>query len=78
VLKNFFLTMIAAMALADGRLSLQWEYLSSEARRADVTGLGVPDHKGDGLVLPMLVRSGNLRLEIGSSGGCRFNKGGGL
>jgi hypothetical protein len=42
VLKNFFLAMIAAMALADGRL--QREYLSSEARRADVTGLGVPDH----------------------------------
>ena len=45
-------------------------------RRADVTRFGLPEHQGDGSLLPMLVQSGNLRLEIGSSGGCRFNKGG--
>ena len=59
--------MIAAMALADGRLSFQRDCLSSGARRAGVAGLGETEHQGDGLVLPMLVRSGNLRLEIGSS-----------
>jgi len=30
------------------------------------TGFGVPEHLGDGSVLS--------NLEIGSSGGCRFNK----
>jgi hypothetical protein len=34
------------------------------ARRADVTGFGVPEHHGDGSALPMLVHSGNLSLEI--------------
>jgi hypothetical protein len=38
------------------------------ARRADVTGFGVPEHHGDGSTLPMLVQSGNLSLEIWSSG----------
>ncbi|MDQ6870279.1 MAG: hypothetical protein M3178_18830 [Pseudomonadota bacterium] len=38
------------------------------ARRADVTGFGVPEHHGDGSALPMLVHSGNLSLEIWSSG----------
>ena len=38
------------------------------ARRADVTGFGVPEHHGDGSALPMLVQSGNLSLEIWSSG----------
>jgi hypothetical protein len=38
------------------------------ARRADVTGFGVPEHHGDGSALPILVRSGNLSLEIWSSG----------
>jgi hypothetical protein len=41
------------------------------ARRADVTGFGVPEHHGDGSALPMLVQSGNLSFEIWSSGGCR-------
>jgi hypothetical protein len=43
----------------------------SGARRADVTGFGVPEHHGDGSALPMVVQSGNLSLEIWSSGGCR-------
>jgi hypothetical protein len=38
------------------------------AGRADVTGFGVPEHHGDGSALPMLVQSGNLSLEIWSSG----------
>jgi hypothetical protein len=37
-----------------------------------VTGFGVPEHHGDGSALPRLVQSGNLNLEIWSSGGCRF------
>ena len=40
----------------------------SGARRAKVTGFGVPEHHRDGLALPRLVRSGNLNLEIWSSG----------
>jgi FAD binding domain len=43
----------------------------SGARRADVTGFGMPEHHGDGSALPMLVQSGNLSLEW-SSGGCRL------
>jgi hypothetical protein len=31
-------------------------------RRADVTDFGVPEHQGDGSLLPMLVRSGSLSL----------------
>jgi hypothetical protein len=46
----------------------------SDARRADVTGLGVPEHHGDGSSLPMLVQGGNLNLVIWSSGGCRLDK----
>ena len=42
-----------------------------------VTGFGVPEYQGEGSLLPILVRSGNLSLEIGSSVGRRFNKGGG-
>ena len=38
------------------------------ARRAEVTGFGVPEHHRDGSALPRLVRSGNLNLEIWSSG----------
>ena len=38
------------------------------ALRAKVTDFGVPEHHGDGLALPMLVQSGNLSLEIWSSG----------
>jgi hypothetical protein len=38
------------------------------ARRADGTGFGVPEHHGDGSALSMLVQSGNLSLEIWSSG----------
>jgi 8-oxo-dGTP pyrophosphatase MutT (NUDIX family) len=34
------------------------------ARRADVTGFGMPEHQGDGSALPRLVQSGNLSLEI--------------
>jgi hypothetical protein len=45
-------------------------------RRSDVTRFGVPEHPGDGSLLPMLIQSGNLRLEIGSSDECRFHKGG--
>jgi hypothetical protein len=40
----------------------------SGARRVDVTGFGVPEHHGDSSALPMIVRSGNLSLEIWSSG----------
>ena len=40
----------------------------SGARRADVTGFGVPEHHRDGSALPRLVQSGNLNLEIWSSG----------
>ena len=29
-------------------------------RRADPGGFGVPEHQGEGSLLPMLVRSGNL------------------
>jgi hypothetical protein len=36
--------------------------------KADVPGFGVPEHHGDGSALPMLVKSGNLSLEIWSSG----------
>jgi hypothetical protein len=43
----------------------------SGARRADVSGFGVSEHHGDGSALPMLVQSGNLSLEIWSSGGGR-------
>jgi len=50
------------------------ESLSSGARRADIAGFGVPEHQGEGSLLPMLVRSGNLRLEIGSSGGAGFTR----
>jgi hypothetical protein len=42
------------------------------ARRADVIRIGVPAHYGDGSTLPMLVQSGNLSLEIWSSGACRM------
>ena len=52
------------------------------ARRADVTGFGVPEHHGDGSALPMLVQSGSLSLKpghrvdvgLGESGpdGCQF------
>jgi hypothetical protein len=38
------------------------------ARRADVTGFGMPEHHADGSALPRLVQSGNLGLEIWSSG----------
>jgi len=34
----------------------------SGARRADVTGFGVPEHHRDGSALPMLVKSGNISL----------------
>ena len=44
------------------------------ARRADVAGFGMAEHHGDGSALPMLVQSGNLSLEIWSSGGCRFTR----
>jgi hypothetical protein len=40
----------------------------SGARHANVTGIGVPEHLSNGSALPMLVQSGNLRLEIWSSG----------
>jgi hypothetical protein len=60
--------------LAARVLSLTWQgagkgftrssTVASGARRADVTGLGVPEHHGDGSALPMLVQSGNLSLEI--------------
>jgi hypothetical protein len=43
----------------------------SGARRADVTGFGVPEHPDDGSALQMLVQCGNLSCEIWSSGGCR-------
>jgi hypothetical protein len=33
----------------------------------------VPHHHGDGSALQMLIQSGNLSLEIWSSGGCRLN-----
>jgi hypothetical protein len=33
----------------------------------------VPQRHGDGSALPMLIQSGNLSLEIWSSGGCRLN-----
>jgi len=36
------------------------------ARRADVTGFGVPEHHGDGSALPMPVQCGNLRKSPGS------------
>jgi hypothetical protein len=42
----------------------------SGARRADVTGLGVPEHHRDSSALPMLVQRSNLSFEIWSSGGC--------
>jgi hypothetical protein len=48
----------------------------SGARRADVTGFGVPEHHGDGSALPMLVQCGNLSFKIWSSGGCRCLPGG--
>jgi hypothetical protein len=41
---------------------------TSGARRADVTGFGVPQHLGDGSALPQSVESGNLSLEIWSIG----------
>jgi hypothetical protein len=40
------------------------------ARRADVTGLGVPEHHRDSSALPMLAQRSNLSFEIWSSGGC--------
>jgi len=42
----------------------------SGALCANVTGFGVPEHHGGRSALPMLVQSGNLSLEIWSSGGC--------
>ena len=39
------------------------------ARRADVTGLGVPEHHRDSSALPMLVQRSNLSFKIWSSGG---------
>jgi hypothetical protein len=42
-------------------------------RRADVTGFGVPEHHGYDSALPMVIQSGNLSVEIWTSGGCRFN-----
>jgi hypothetical protein len=39
---------------------------SSDARGADVTGFGVPEHHRDGSALPMLVKRP-------TSSGCRFN-----
>jgi hypothetical protein len=49
------------------------ECLLPGARRADVTGFGMPEHPGDDSVLPRLGQSGNLSRETGSSGGCRFS-----
>jgi hypothetical protein len=37
---------------------------SSGARRTDVTGFGVPEHRGDGSALSTLVLSRNLSREI--------------
>jgi hypothetical protein len=48
--------------LDDNKISI------SRARRADVTGLGVPQYLGDGSTLPQSVKSGNLSLEIWSIG----------
>jgi hypothetical protein len=41
---------------------------SSGARRGGVTSFAVPEHHRDGPVNPMLVQTGNLDLEICSSG----------
>ena len=45
------------MLLDDNEISI------SGARRADVTGFGMPEHHGDGSALPMLVQSGDLSLD---------------
>jgi hypothetical protein len=64
---GFSATATSAVVGIDGPAPIRWTHsdaATSSARRADVTGFGVPEHHGDA-ALPMLVQSGNLSsLEI--------------